>query len=144
MSTVLCPQCGEENSDPEGTRSSNAFCLSCDYPLFFARGVIAREPSDTDLAHERLPGVAGLSKRAWIPCPDCGELNPRDASNCLRCGAILAAPEPEPIFEPQRNTIVREVLVHSDTRKRWPLFVLGLFVGNAITVLTILIYRGIG
>ena len=21
MSTVLCPQCGEENSDPEGTRS---------------------------------------------------------------------------------------------------------------------------
>jgi uncharacterized paraquat-inducible protein A len=144
MSTVLCPQCAEENSDPEGTRSSSAFCVACDYPLFFVRGVVARGTDDTDLARERLPGVAGLARRAWIPCPDCGELNPRDASNCLRCGAILALPEPEPVQEPQGNTVIREVLVHSDVRRRWPVFILGLFVGSVITIVSFIIAGGIG
>ena len=144
MNTVLCPQCGEENSDPEGTRSSNAVCVACDYPLFFARGVVERGPNDTDLARERLPGVAGVAKRAWIPCPDCGELNPRGATNCLRCGAILAIPEPEVVQAPQGNVVIREVLVQGDVRKRWPLFVLGLCVGTALTYLAIVLSVGIG
>ena len=144
MNIIICPQCGEENTDPEGTRSSEAFCVGCDYPLFFIRGVVARGSGDTDSARERLPGVAGITRRAWIPCPDCGELNPRDASNCLRCRAILALPEPEPVLEPQGNVVIREVMVHGETLKRWPLFVFGLFVGSAITVLTFLISRGIG
>ena len=144
MNTVLCPQCGVENSDPEGNRSSNAFCVACDYPLFFARGVVARGSTDTDLARERLPGVAGVARRAWIPCPDCGELNPRDATNCLRCGAILAVPEPEPVQAPQGNVVIREVLVHGDIRRRWPWFILGLFVGSALTVAVAFIAGGIG
>lgn len=144
MNTVLCPQCGEENSDPEGTRSSNAFCVACDYPLFFARGVVERGPSDTDSARERLPGVAGVAKRAWIPCPDCGELNPRGATNCLRCGAILAIPEPEVVQAPQGNVVIREVLVHGDARKRWPWFVLGAFIGTIATIAGVLLAGGIG
>jgi uncharacterized paraquat-inducible protein A len=144
MSTVLCPQCGEENSDPEGNRSSNAFCLSCDYPLFFARGVVVSGPNDTGFARERLPGVAGVARRAWTPCPDCGELNPREATRCLRCGAILTVPEPEPVVAPQENTIIREVLVHGDVRKRWPWFLLGLLAGTVATILAIVIAGGIG
>lgn len=144
MSTVLCPQCGIENSDPEGTRSSNAFCVSCDYPLFFARGVVNHGSSDTDFARERLPGVAGVAKRAWIPCPDCGELNPRDGINCLRCGAILALPEPEAIAAPEGNIVIKEVLVRQQRRRRWPWFVVGLFAGTLATGLTVYLVAWIG
>jgi len=120
MNRILCPNCGTENDDPEGSRSSQSFCATCDYPLFFSRGVVHKVDTDTEDAKSRLPGVAGLSKRAWIPCPDCGEQNPRDGVTCLRCGAILVPPEPEPEPEPEPVIIVRETIVEPIRRRAWP------------------------
>lgn len=136
MTTLItCPNCGTENEDPQGSRSSRAFCGGCDYPLFFSRGVTQYVVDDSDMAHERLPGVAGLVQRSWLPCPDCGELNPRDGVNCLRCGAILVSPaEEEVVDEIEIRTIVREVLVAAEKRKRWPLLLVGSLLGSAITI----------
>lgn len=135
MMRITCPNCGTENDDPQGSRSSQAFCAGCDYPLFFSRGVANYVTDDSDLAHERHPGVAGLAQRSWLPCPDCGELNPRDGVNCLRCGAILVVPVVEDVAdEIEIRTIVREVLVPAEKSKRWPLLVLGSLLGSLLTV----------
>lgn len=135
MTRITCPNCGTENDDPQGSRSSNAFCAGCDYPLFFSRGVANYVPDDSELAHERHPGVAGLAQRTWLPCPDCGELNPRDGINCLRCGAILVAPVVEEVAdEIEIRTIVREVLVPAETTKRWPILLFGSLLGSVLTV----------
>ena len=40
--------------------------------------------------------------------------------------------------------VIREVLVHGDVRRRWPWFILGLFVGSALTVAVAFIAGGIG
>jgi hypothetical protein len=56
----------------------------------------------------------------------------------------LTVPEPEPVVAPQENTIIREVLVHGDVRKRWPWFLLGLLAGTVATILAIVIAGGIG
>lgn len=140
MTNILCPQCGFENADPEGVRSAEGFCESCDYPLFFARGVVVRAEDDSDMARVRLPGVAGMSRRAWLPCPDCGELNPRDGINCLRCGALLARPEAEPEPEPPANVVIREVLIQAPEPRRWPTFVFGVITGIAATIITLILH----
>lgn len=140
MTNILCPQCGFENTDPEGVRSASGFCQSCDYPLFFARGVVNRVEDDSDMARTRLPGVAGMSRRAWLPCPDCGELNPREGTNCLRCGAILAQPEAEPEPEPEANVVIREVLIPAPDEPRWPLFLLGMLVGILTSAVSVFLY----
>jgi hypothetical protein len=56
----------------------------------------------------------------------------------------LALPEPEEVQAPQGNIVIREVLVHSEARKRWPWFVLGLFAGTAATMIAVIIAGGIG
>lgn len=140
MNRILCPQCGFENTDPEGVRTAEGFCESCDYPLFFARGVITRVEDDSDMARTRLPGVAGMSRRAWLPCPDCGELNPRDGVNCLRCGALLARPDDEPEPEAPVNVVIREVLIQAPDRPRWPVFLLGTLFGVLLSALSVVAY----
>ena len=140
MSIVLCPQCGFENSDPEGVRSAEGFCQSCDYPLFFARGVVARVEDDSDMARVRLPGVAGQARRAWLPCPDCGELNPRDGVNCLRCGALLQHPEPDDEPEPEGNIVIREVLIQAPEPKKWPTFLFGTLFGILLSAVSVYLY----
>ncbi len=135
MARITCPNCGTENDDPQGSRSSQSFCAGCDYPLFFSRGVAAVVADDSDMAHERLPGVAGLAQRAWLPCPDCGELNPRDGVNCLRCGAILVVPVADDVLDDiEIRTVVREVLVPAERSKRWPILAVGSIIGSLLTV----------
>jgi hypothetical protein len=140
MNRILCPNCGFENEDPEGARSSVAFCVTCDFPLFFGRGEIKRPEEDSDAARTRLPGVAGMNRRSWLPCPDCGEQNPRDGVNCLRCGALLVVPveEPEPELVPTK-TIVREVLVPAAPRRRWQLTLVSALGGVVATVIIYLL-----
>lgn len=140
MNRILCPNCGVENDDPEGARSSQAFCSTCDFPLFFGRGEVRRPDEDSDAAHARLPGVAGMGRRSWLPCPDCGELNPRDGVNCLRCGALLVVPveEPEPELVPTK-TVIREVLVPAAPRRRWPLVIASALGGIVTTVVLYLL-----
>lgn len=135
MTRITCPNCGTENDDPQGARSSQAFCAACDYPLFFSRGVTRIVDEDSDMARERHPGVAGLSQRSWLPCPDCGELNPRDGVNCLRCGAILVVPVVEEVpDEIEVRSVVREVLVPAEKVRRWPILFFGSVIGSALTV----------
>jgi hypothetical protein len=140
MSRILCPNCGIENDDPEGARSSQGFCVGCDFPLFFGRGEVKRPEDDTDSARVRMPGVNGMSRRSWIPCPDCGELNPKDGVNCLRCGALLVIPEEE--VEPElvpTKTVIREILVPAAPRRRWLLSLLSALAGSAITIIIYLL-----
>lgn len=140
MTRITCPNCGTENDDPQGSRSSQAFCAGCDYPLFFSRGVANYVADESDMAHERHPGVAGLAQRTWLPCPDCGELNPRDGVNCLRCGAILVVPVAEEVAdEIEVRTIVREVLVPAEKSKRWPILLVGTLLGSVLTIATYLL-----
>lgn len=135
MTRITCPNCGTENEDPQGSRSSQAFCGGCDYPLFFSRGVANDVTDDSDMAQQRLPGVAGLAQRTWLPCPDCGELNPRDGVNCLRCGAILVVPVADEVPDDiEIRTIVREVLVPSERTKRWPILLAGSILGSLLTI----------
>jgi len=129
VNRILCPNCGTETEDPQGSRSSEGFCPACDFPLFFNRGVAQKVDTDTAAAKSRLPGVAGLGKRAWLPCPDCAELNPRDGVTCLRCGAILVPPEPEPEPEPEPVIIIRETIVDPVRRRVWPYRVQGALIG---------------
>ena len=135
MSRILCPNCGTENEDPQGARVSTAFCPTCDFPLFFQRGVAHHVDDDAETARNRLPGVAGIDRRAWIPCPACGELNPRDGENCLRCGASLAPPEPEEEPIPEGAIVViREVLVPAEPERRWPWMILCGAIGSVVTI----------
>ncbi len=142
MKMVSCPQCGTPNRDGAGERSAEAFCSNCDYPLFFATGMVQRVDEVSLDALNRMPGVAGRDRRTWTACPVCGELNPRDALHCLRCGAVLrpisieteAAPAPAPIPLPPPQLPVVE-----PPKKRWPLFVFGFICGVALSALTVAI-----
>jgi uncharacterized paraquat-inducible protein A len=140
MNLIACPQCGTANDDPEGQRSGEAFCSECDYPLFFVLGVVQRIDLDDDSAQSRLPGVGGRDRRVWQPCPECGELNPRDGVHCLRCGAVLAKPEPElvtveqPIVEPEPEP---EPPTHEWRCPRLPWATVGFLVGVALTLVTV-------
>lgn len=136
---VVCPQCSTPNPDPGGRRSGDAFCRECDFPLFFTSGVVQRVDQNSDDALWRRPGVAGRERRTWIGCPACAELNPRDALNCLRCGAVLRPIVLEPAVE-QRIT-VEPLVVTSPVRpcKRWPAFVFGLATGLVVSALAIVI-----
>jgi hypothetical protein len=70
-----------------------------------------------------------------LPCPDCGELNPRDGVNCLRCGAILVVPVVEEVpDEIEVRSVVREVLVPAEKVRRWPILFFGSVMGSALTV----------
>jgi uncharacterized paraquat-inducible protein A len=140
MNLIACPQCGTANDDPQGLRSGDAFCHECDYPLFFVLGVVQRIEFDEDAAKDRLPGVGGRDRRTWRPCPECGELNPRDGVHCLRCGAVLLKPEPEPVV------VVEEVVVEAEPEAppthewrcpRLPWATVGFVVGVALTLVTV-------
>jgi hypothetical protein len=108
--TVSCPGCGKPWVGPLPDRASaNAFCPSCDYPMFLKPRVVvldkdpAREP-----AKRRSPGVNGRDLVGQMACPRCGESNrPDEDGSCLRCGdPLVPPPPPEPTPPPPEPQIV--------------------------------------
>ena len=89
MSLIICPSCAAEQVDPSGLRSAESFCVECDFPLFFSGPELELAHSDTFESRDRLPGVDGRTPKSWRACGECGELNRRASSHCLRCGAVL-------------------------------------------------------
>jgi hypothetical protein len=110
VETVSCPGCGKPWFGPLPERASaNAFCASCDYPMFLKPRVVvvdkdpAREP-----AKRRSPGVNGRDLVGQMACPRCGESNrPDEDGFCVRCGdPLVPPPPPEPTPPPPEPRIV--------------------------------------
>jgi hypothetical protein len=108
--TTSCPGCGKPWFGPLPDRASaNAFCQTCDYPMFLKPRVVvvdadpAREP-----AKRRSPGVNGRDLVGQMACPRCGESNrPDEDGFCLRCGdPLVPPPPPEPTPPPPEPQIV--------------------------------------
>ena len=92
---VTCPECGLAASVDLAKRSSDDFCRSCDFPLFWAKSsVISAFDAEQGASLRRLPGTAGQAGRPGVDCPTCGELNQTLAVNCIRCGGPMVLPEP--------------------------------------------------
>lgn len=118
---VTCPSCGTVSHFEELGRDGDAFCRTCDFPLFWARaprldGGLA-DSGDEGL--RRLPGTGGRLTLATVSCPVCTEPNNLSATICVRCGADIytppappveepapPAPEPEPVAEVARRRVI--------------------------------------
>lgn len=142
--SVTCPSCGTESFFDELTRDAEAFCRSCDYPLFWTQASRSSSGDDMTQAYglRRLPGAGGREAIATIACPQCSEPNALARRICIRCGADLRPPPrlPEPILEPEPEPIPEpepEPIPEPESRLIWPL-VVGLS-SSAILVLIILI-----
>lgn len=105
MPRIVCPGCGATADMPKLARSSDEFCRSCDFPLFWADGNV-RPPDDDEplgMVIRRQPGAGGRQLVAIETCPECQELNRPTAVYCQRCGAEMH-PVPPPVqpthFEP--------------------------------------------
>jgi hypothetical protein len=147
MAMLTCPGCGSEvESDPR-SKSSEAFCPKCDYPLFWARSAEGNEIIDSDTADttlRRLPGAGGRQAIASAECPTCAELNLIDAQVCIRCGGpmvLQATPEPEPEVELQLDPEPEPEPEYFDEPKRdWrPWALLALLVVIAVVLLIVLL-----
>lgn len=114
MPDIVCPGCSRITRLVAVRRAADEFCAHCDFPLFWAPTAVtvgaAIEGSDTAL--RRLPGAGGRQRLGNKVCPDCGELNPIDATNCLRCDADLnprieppAPPPPPPPPPPEPEPV---------------------------------------
>lgn len=123
-----CPQCGLSYVIPEFHRRAEEFCTGCDYPLFFAPGVVVDEgpESSEEAAMRRQPGAEGKDAAGARRCPHCGERNQAKAVECVRCGGDLrlvkptsqerlvlpAMPEaPPPLDDPSRLPLIITGLV---------------------------------
>lgn len=105
MASLACPGCGSQVEVEQFAKSSEEFCRTCDYPLFWATPPQALTLENGDGAEptlRRLPGAGGRQAIASAACPTCMELNALDAEVCTRCGGpmVLVEPEPEPEPEP--------------------------------------------
>jgi hypothetical protein len=103
MATLTCPGCGERVEVEQFAKSSEEFCQTCDYPLFWAtppQEFSFEDAGNADTTLRRLPGAGGKQSIATAACPTCMELNPLDTDVCLRCGGPMVLPEPDPEPEP--------------------------------------------
>jgi len=94
---IACPGCGAVVDLPAMSRSSEEFCPSCDFPLFWAGGGGRHDDEGSlALAVRRRPGTSGRQLVATETCPACQELNKPTNTYCQRCGAELH-PSPPPV-----------------------------------------------
>jgi len=147
MATLTCPGCGSQVEVEQFAKSSEEFCRTCDYPLFWATPpkefTFDPDASNADTTLRRLPGAGGKQAIATAACPTCMELNPLDAEWCLRCGGpmviVVEDPveelEPEPEVEPEPEPEMFEEPDY-DWRPWALLVVLGLI---AVTILIFLL-----
>ena len=90
MPRLACPGCGAIVDLASVTRSSEEFCSSCDYPLFWAgSGPRPDEEGGLGLKVRRYPGTSGRQAIAFETCPACQEPNKPTNTYCQRCGAEL-------------------------------------------------------
>lgn len=143
---VTCPTCGTVSFLDELSREADAFCRSCDFPLFWSRGervVTGGEGGSVGL--RRLPGTAGRVDVATIDCPECREPNPVSRRICIRCGSDLRpAPPPPPPPPPPPLPVVRPqpepAPVVEPTRSwLWLWVLLGTVAAIAIVLLLVLL-----
>jgi hypothetical protein len=90
MPRLSCPGCAAVVDLPNLNRSSEEFCPSCDFPLFWAgAGARPDEEGSLALAVRRRPGSSGHQLVATETCPECQELNKPSNVYCHRCGAEM-------------------------------------------------------
>lgn len=116
-----CPSCGAAGWVDFARRDASAFCVVCDYPLFWARervSVAGDEAADGS-SLRRLPGTAGRAALASLLCWNCTEPNPPSGVTCLRCGADLSGPPPAPVVAAEPEPELAVVEVAPDKPFRW-------------------------
>jgi hypothetical protein len=102
MTEIVCPECGLVTPLAAIRRAADEFCPHCDYPLFWAPTAVSLVTGSiaNDATLRRLPGAGGRMLIGTIVCPSCGELNPMNVDDCIRCGSpfhpVEEEPEPEP------------------------------------------------
>ncbi|MGH9226698.1 MAG: hypothetical protein ACRD2W_23575 [Acidimicrobiales bacterium] len=110
MPQLACPGCGAVVDLPHLNRSSEEFCPSCDFPLFWAGGSgRADEEGSLALAVRRQPGTGGRQLVATETCMVCQELNRPTAVYCRRCGAEMhpAPPPVTAVLDPEASPAAR-------------------------------------
>jgi hypothetical protein len=99
---VVCPACGTV-SYQHIERTADGFCRECDFPLFWAGGVVlgaGAGGADDGGGSRRYPGLVGrATPAAVVACPVCAEQNPITGIYCLRCSSELY-PRPAPVLAP--------------------------------------------
>ena len=112
MELTKCPWCDvplPPVPDRSAVKAAN-FCAACDNPLFWPRprsgslavAAVGASALDLDLspderwARERQPGDAGQESDTALPCWNCGELNPANATRCRVCDSVIPQPPPTP------------------------------------------------
>jgi hypothetical protein len=148
MSMITCPGCGSQVEIDQYAKSSQEFCPTCDYPLFWATPpppLVFEDGTNTDTTMRRLPGAGGKQTVASVACPTCMELNALDAVTCIRCGGpmvlVEAEPEPEPEREPEPELEPEPepVFIEEPARDWRPWALLALLILTAIVLLIILL-----
>lgn len=141
---VTCPTCGTVSHLEELARDADAFCRTCDFPLFWARTErVLGASGESGAGLRRLPGTAGRVDVATIDCPECREPNPVARTICIRCGSLLRPvapvvvvappppPPPPPPPEPEPEVVPARSLA-------W-LWVLLVAAGVAVALLVVLL-----
>jgi hypothetical protein len=103
VSSITCPSCGTVTYLGAVRRHAEEFCRTCDYPLFWARDAAKLAGGDSvseGAGLRRLPGTAGRVTMTSVACWACDEPNLATARVCVRCGADLSGPPPEPEAPP--------------------------------------------
>jgi hypothetical protein len=145
MATLTCPGCGSEVEVGQFSKSSEEFCPTCDYPLFWAtppHEVVLESGDGADTTLRRLPGAGGRLQIATAACPTCNELNALDATTCIRCGGpmVLVEPEPEPEPAPEPEPEPEPTLIVEPAYDWRPWALLALLGIIAIVILLLLVF----
>lgn len=135
---VECPTCGTPARIDANRRDAEDFCVTCDFPLFWAveRSVVLAAPDTGDTGLRRLPGTAGRTTLSFVSCPGCTEPNVPSAVQCTRCAANLhpiAGPLPVPVVVADAPV----ELVEEPTSRNW--WWLALAIATALALLVLLL-----
>lgn len=137
---VVCPGCQHPTDLTRADARAESFCPNCDYPLFWAveedHAAVERSRgggADDDL--RRRPGSAGR-RIPGEPCRACGEINPRRAVYCGRCGvelrpATAAPPAPEPPPAPVPAPMTEDEL---PAVPRWPILPIAIALAGIVVL----------
>jgi Zn ribbon nucleic-acid-binding protein len=145
MATLTCPGCGSVTEVESFAKSSEEFCRTCDYPLFWAtppQEWVAANGDTAEVTLRRLPGAGGKQAIATAACPTCNELNAVDAEYCIRCGGpmvLVDEPEPEPEPEEEEPEPEPEPELIEEPEHDWRPWALLLILGLVAVVILVLL-----
>jgi predicted RNA-binding Zn-ribbon protein involved in translation (DUF1610 family) len=138
---ATCPSCGTVGRVDYARREADAFCVKCDFPLFWSvdRIVLPANGNTDERGLRRLPGTAGRAALASLLCPACQEPNPATGVTCVRCGALLHPVAPEPVVVAPEPEPEPEPVVEAH-RSWWPLILAGGAAVLALVVVLLVLY----